>query len=145
MAILQKKLLKRIDAIVSSFPKKIFIMVGTIDIGNRRKVPEMIADYKKIIEKISNTSPKTQIYVQSVLPINGSINIFQKHKTDGIIEFNKALKMLSLECNATYIDLHACFATANHMLSDKYTHDGLHLNGLGYLVWKSEIEKYLIQ
>lgn len=28
-------------------------------------------------------------------------------------------------------------------LNPAYTEDGLHLNGSGYLVWKSEIERYM--
>jgi len=29
------------------------------------------------------------------------------------------------------------------MLDPEYTNDGLHLTGIGYLVWKSAVEKYL--
>jgi lysophospholipase L1-like esterase len=40
----------------------------------------------------------------------------------------------------TYIDLHPAFRDENGILDRAYSLDGLHLNGKGYLKWKSMIQ-----
>jgi len=50
------------------------------------------------------------------------------------------LKNICDEKRTIYIDLHFLFFYSAIILDEKYSIDGLHLLGDGYLVWKSVIE-----
>ena len=139
--------LLRLDEIVSSLPDKIFIMVGINDLGHGIKVAAIASNYEKIVRYILNKSPDTQIYLQSVLPINDKLyNFFYKGAkatNDKIIILNKQLKDLASEPGVQYIDLSSFFIDDKNQLDEQFTADGLHLNGKAYLVWKNTIEQYV--
>lgn len=139
--------LLRLDEIVSSLPDKIFIMTGINDLGHGIKVTDIASNYEKIVGYILNKSPDTQIYLQSVLPINDKLyNFFYKGAkatNDKIIILNKQLKDLASEPGVQYIDLSSFFTDDKNQLDEQFTADGLHLNGKAYLVWKNAIEQYV--
>ncbi len=137
--------LNRLDEIVSSLPDKIFIMVGINDLGYRKNISEIISSYEKIIQYIRAKSPKTEIYIHSVLPLNYKLYIGNV-LNEKVIELNSHLRRLSSKYDLMYIDLLPVLSDNNHQLGEEYTEfDGQHLNGQGYLVWKSAIEKYINQ
>ena len=140
-------ILNRLDEVTSSQPKKIFLMIGTNDLARGRSV-QYVSDYcRKIIEKILRKSPNTELYIQSVLPINPNIGerfTGHKSKKNEILAVNKKLKAMSIELKIKYIDLHGPFSNSKGFLKSKYTHDGLHISEAGYGKWKSLIQKYSI-
>ncbi len=136
---------ERLDHILAYHPTKVFIMIGILDLGNNKILSKLIRNYKKIFDRISKESPDTKVYVQSILPVNNDINTYERRKNTEIIKANKQIEILAAEYGATYIDLFPCFLSANNMLDEKYTNDGLHLTGKGYLLWKSQIEQYVIE
>ena len=136
-----EKVYERLDIILASQPHKIFIMAGIIDMGQKISNSQIIMNYRKIIDKILHKSPHTKIYIHSILPVNNYLNIFEKRESEKIIKLNKQIEVLTSEYKFTYIDLFSFFAKENNQLNEKYTNDGLHLNGSGYLLWKSKIEK----
>lgn len=139
--------LLRLDEIVSSLPDKIFIMIGINDLGHGIKVANIASNYEKIVRYILNKSPDTQIYLQSVLPINDELyNFFYKKAkatNDNIIRLNKHLKELASEPGVQYIDLSSYFIDDKNQLDKQFSADGLHLNGKAYLVLKNAIEQYV--
>lgn len=139
--------LLRLDEIVSSLPDKIFIMTGINDLGHGIKVTDIASNYEKIVGYILNKSPDTQIYLQSVLPINDELyNLFYKKAkatNDDIIKLNKHLKDLASEFGVQYIELSSFFIDDKNQLDKQFSADGLHLNGKAYLVWKNAIEQYV--
>lgn len=139
--------LLRLDEIVSSLPDKIFIMIGINDLGHGIKVAAIASNYEKIVSYLLKKSPDTQIYLQSVLPINDKLyNFFYKKAkatNKDIISLNKHLKDLASEPGVQYIDLSSFFMDNNYQLDKQFSADGLHLNGKAYLVWKKAIEQYV--
>lgn len=135
--------LNRLEEIVSSMPAKIFFMVGINDLGYKRNISDIISNYEQIIQYIQAKSPKTEIYVHSVLPLNYKLykgNVLNEE----VIELNDHLRRLSSKYDLIYIDLISVMSDNNHQLRVEYTEfDGLHLNGQGYLIWKSAIEKHI--
>jgi lysophospholipase L1-like esterase len=90
-------------------------------------------------------SPDTQIYVQSIMPIN---NDFKRYKSlvgkeQIIVDFNKNIESLCQEKNIEYINLWTVLADANGKMKRQYTNDGLHLTGAGYKAWIEVIKEYL--
>jgi lysophospholipase L1-like esterase len=122
-------------------------MIGVNDLARGRSVSEIIENYHKIINKIRRDSPKTQILIQSVLPVNDDFNKFKDHadKTDMIIRLNTELTAMAGKYELRYIDLYPEFTDGDNKLDKNYTNDGLHLTGAGYLHWKSIIDTYILE
>jgi lysophospholipase L1-like esterase len=130
--------LARLDEVVSSKPAKVFVMIGINDIS--KEVPDsvIIANHKEIYTRIRAASPATKIYVQSILPTNADFTEFRRHqgRDSRIRNVNAALQKLCAGMDLTYIDLYTPFLDKDGKLDRKYTNDGLHINGYGYMHWK---------
>lgn len=137
--------LERLDEVIEGKPAKVFLLIGINDIS--RNVPEdvILANYSKIVHRIKAGSPKTKIYVQTLLPTNNSFDKFKKHynkeKETAIV--NQGIKELATQQNLTLIDLNPHFADSNGQLKTEYTHDGLHLIIAGYKKWAELLKKHL--
>ncbi|MEO1374363.1 MAG: GDSL-type esterase/lipase family protein [Cyanobacteria bacterium J06635_10] len=137
------RILNRLDTIIQTKPKQIFIMVGINDLVNEKKSIEAVLEgYKTILSEFKTQSPNTQVFFQSVLPVNNDFVLFWLNNSN-IIQLNLQLKSLAKQMNLQYIDLFSHLADDENRLDAKYTTDGLHLNGKGYLIWKEVVEKYV--
>ncbi|NOY38612.1 MAG: sialate O-acetylesterase [Chlorobi bacterium] len=137
--------LYRLGEVTRAKPSKVFLMIGVNDLARGVSPDSVVTNIRTIITNIRRDSPSTQIYLQSVLPVNPAFTIFKNHvnKTGQIREVNARLKKLGSEKQVMYIDLFSSFSTADGYLNPDYSNDGLHLTGKGYLLWKSIIEKFL--
>ncbi|HEY4831212.1 MAG TPA: GDSL-type esterase/lipase family protein [Waddliaceae bacterium] len=135
--------LKRLRDITDRNPSKVFILLGINDIG--KDIPDVvIADnYLKIVREIHDKCPKTEIYVQSVLPVNPGLPRFPQHydKQEHILALNKLLASHAKEGNYTYIDIFHLFADAQGRLDSQYTYEGLHLRPPAYTIWVDYLKK----
>lgn len=128
--------LERLQDIIDGKPKKIFILIGINDVS--RNIPDsaILSNYKKIVERIRTGSKKTQIYFNTLLPVNASFEKFKNHygKDDHILYLNGEIKKLAAK-NVTVIDLYSQFLDKDNHLRAELTKDGLHLIPEGYKVW----------
>ena len=136
-------ILKRLNEAVESQPLKIFLLVGINDILFRETpVDDISSNYRKILETIERKSPDTQIFIQSVLPINN-----EKYQIDvnneEVVALNFRLQELAAEFDCYYIDLYKIFVNQQNQLAPQYTLDGIHLTGEGYLLWKEALNQYI--
>lgn len=139
-------LLDRIDTIVAGRPKKLFLMIGTNDLSVGVGPDEVVGNIRKLVVRFQKQSPWTKLYIQSILPVNGAD--FKKYPhhygiNPQIIETNRQLEALCREKGIVYIDLWSLLVDGKGNLDSRYTNDGLHLMGSGYLVWKKAVEKYV--
>jgi lysophospholipase L1-like esterase len=132
--------LGRLDEVIESKPKKIFIMIGTNDLSAGKSVDYIVDNYKKILDNIKAKSPKTKVFIQSELPVDDAIHTTRKNSD--LQKINTRLKKIAKKRNLVFIDLYPKFFNGKK-LDPKYSYDGLHVNGEGYKVWKSCIEKYV--
>ncbi|NEP00244.1 MAG: G-D-S-L family lipolytic protein [Symploca sp. SIO2E9] len=139
--------LNRIDEIVRAKPRKILIMVGINDLVQGKNLVTVINNYKLILEKFQYQLPDTEVVIQSVLPIN-SPRAWEtkqiKFNNSKVIAMNTKLQGLAEEFSFEYIDLFSSFVDADNQLDLRYTLDGVHLNGEGYLHWQKNIEKNVV-
>lgn len=135
----------RLDAVVKGKPAKIFILIGVNDISREIKVETIVLNMKRIVEKIQKESPKTKIYIQSILPVNPDFEMFKGHmKPELIKEINQFYQNIAQEYKVNYIDLYSHFLEdGTDKMNKKYTNDGLHLLGEGYLLWREIVKPYL--
>ena len=84
-------------------------------------------------------TPATELYLQSLLPTKDNPN----RKNIDIIEINKGILQIAKSHSLTYVNLFDLLKTNDNELNIKFSYDGLHINGKGYLIWKNEIIKYM--
>ena len=136
----------RLDEILKGKPKKIFLMIGINDVSHHLPSDNIVNDISLIIEKIRLSSPKTRLYLQSILPINEPFGQYTRlnGKSAQVPEINEKLKALARNWNITYIDLFPLFTVpGTDTLRPNLTGDGLHITEEGYEIWRRELKKYL--
>jgi len=138
-------ILFRIGEVTESHPSKIFLMIGVNDLSKEITVDSVFVNYEKILDYILLQSPHTKIYVQSILPVNDKFNYFKNHTNKGgsIVLLNDKIEKLAIIKGQVFIDLFKYFSNKEGKLKEEYTFDGLHLNGEGYKLWKSCLQKYI--
>jgi len=133
-------MLERLPEVLRHKPLKIFLLIGVNDLAFGNSVPEIEHGYRAIVQKIRTESPETELYLQSVLPVNNDV----RHvgvKNERILEVNARIAQIARDFALPFLDIATPLKDADGNLASKFTEDGLHLNGLGYFVWKKEIEK----
>ena len=129
-------------------PSKVILLIGTNDLTNNRSDEEILGNIKKIIIRIKENRPYAKIYVQSIYPINETMqkeaDVLEDHKTNKrISEVNKKLKELCKEEKVTYIDTYSTLLDENKELKRSYAEDGLHLTALGYIKVTNVLMPYI--
>lgn len=140
-------LLERLDPIIAGHPKKLFLMIGINDLAAGVTPHQIVANVARLIDRFQTESRWTKIYVQSILPVNG-IDTKAAHKPHWdkgveILQTNKLLEKLCEEKEVTYLDVYLALVDGKGLLDKRYTNDGLHLTGAGYLAWKEAIKSYV--
>lgn len=140
-------ILARMDEIVNAKPKAVYLMDGIND--QFRKLPHEVSinNYRRIIRKIKQQSPKTKIYIESALPINEEMTkeAYTKGRNVLVPELNKKIKALAEEEGVTYIDICPLFQDEKGVLKQEFTMDGVHLKAAAYIDWVKFLKdkKYL--
>lgn len=138
-------MLARIHEVIDAKPSKIFLMAGINDISLQRSNEVILRQVKLLLRQIRAGSPNTQIFVQSLLPINNQKLKYSrlKDKEEQIEEYNIGLKNMCEEMNITYIDVYTHLLTGAQTLNPAYTHDGLHINNEAYGKWVEVLRPYI--
>ena len=135
--------LQRLDEITEGKPAKVFILIGINDVS--KGIPDSVtsANHKRIVQYIKARSPKTKIYMQTLLPVNKNFGRHAAHynKDEMVLRINERIRALVKEEGIELIDLYPEFLNSNGKLVDKYTYDGLHLTIAGYNKWADILKK----
>ncbi len=134
-------LLARLSTITAMKPSRLFVMTGVNDLIYTGSA-EVLKNYQKILDQIKTQSPQTEVFVQSLLPVNATIRA-TNISNEAILEVNKGIEQLAIERQMTYLNLHALLVDEKGRLASKFTFDGVHITGEAYLLWKNEILEYL--
>lgn len=139
--------LARLPQIVATKPAKIFLLIGVNDLKREVPVDVIINNYRRMVDMVKNGSPRTKLYLQSVLPVNDTILIepFRKVTNANVAKLNEALQQLAKDNGYDYVNLHEPFADEKGQLKRKDTPDGLHLKIGAYTTWVNYLrsKKYL--
>ncbi len=129
-------LLARAKTIIDLRPRKLFIMIGINDMARRIPIDIVMRNYRKLITAFKSAIPQTQVYVQSVLPVDTKLSKGNYQTANPlVIELNKELQKMAKELQVTYVDLHPVFADANGELKTEFSKDGVHLYDRAYMAW----------
>lgn len=136
----------RLGPIVQGKPAKIFLLIGINNVARGMSADSIVAETARIIRQIKKESPKTKLYLQSVLPVNDCYGMFSGHTSrwQVVKQINDRLQPLAESEQVTYIDLYSHFVEGETGKMDpQYTNDGLHLLGKGYLLWRDIVKPYV--
>lgn len=138
-------LIDRIDPIIKGQPKKLFIMSGVNDISHDVSADSIARAMEKLIVMVKQGSPRTKIYLQSLLPFNNDVREWKllKGRDHVVVEANALLEQVAHRQGVTWINLYPLFVDDQGRLRADLTNDGLHLMGKGYLIWRDAIKPYI--
>ena len=138
-------LIDRIDPIIKGQPRKLFIMSGVNDISHDVSADSIARAMEKLIVMVKQGSPRTRIYLQSLLPFNNDVREWRllKGREHVVVEANALLEQVARRQGVTWINLYPLFADDRGRLRADLTNDGLHLMGQGYLIWRDALRPYI--
>lgn len=132
-------------------PSKIFINIGTNDIGFEIPEEEFLNNYDQILSQIESKLPQTQVYVMRYYPVN-TVDFGQDSDEKTLFEtrsnkkFQKAsdkIKKLADNHHFHFIDVNDGLSDENGNLKKKLTFDGAHLNPADYQLVLENLKVYL--
>lgn len=138
-------IIKRIDEVIKRKPAKVFLMIGTNDLARGITADSVVKRILLLSDYFYQQTPSAKLLIQSILPVNSVFGKFNDHtsKTEQIELVNKKLAKESAAHRYTFIDLYSAFCNKEGKLDTKYSNDGLHLLGEGYLLWQHLIYPYV--
>ena len=118
-------------------PTKVILLIGVNDVlydTSEEKQNETIENITEIIKKIKENRSKAKIYVESIYPVNKSLDdkFDFNVNNDVIINMNANIKKLCEKEKLTYINMYDELTDDNGNFAERYTYDGLHPSILGY-------------
>lgn len=141
--------LANLESMIAGQPSKAFVMLGTNDFGDLDNPPHVAHLVKTLCKRILLESPRTTVYLQSILPSNNGTGRNQANMTAA----NALLKQwVDAEHNErlVYVDLYALLDNGSGSIRNSsnnrttsWSYDDLHLTPRAYRVWMNEIEQYL--
>ena len=141
-------LLENLDAhLFGQALDKVFILIGTNDIGKEMPQTETLANLEAVIQEISRDYPLAQIQLMSVLPVTEAPaykSTVYVRSNEKIQALNQAYRQLAnAYMNVQFIDLYDAFLDEEGQLRPDYTTDGLHLTISGYGALSKALQEYL--
>jgi lysophospholipase L1-like esterase len=135
--------LARLDEITRHKPSKLFLLIGVNDLSKNIPNAVIMQNIFSIVGRIHAESPKTRVFVQSILPVNPTHKKFPArfNKQEDIEAINGQLRKYAEALKYTYVDLFSAFLDSSGKLDLQYTYDGLHLGPSGYQHWVKLLKK----
>jgi hypothetical protein len=143
-------ILKRLEPVARIQPKRIFLLIGINDVLKRLSPAGISSRQQEIILALKKICPQSNIYVQSLLPINSDYDVLEGNKRikteDVLAEIQAINTTLEATCQSTgvnFIHLYPAFTDRRGQLLSDLTYDGLHLNNNGNQVWTTLLRPLL--
>jgi lysophospholipase L1-like esterase len=124
---------RRLSQIAAARPAKIFLLIGTNDLGNYDAAPAtIVANYARLLDRLAADLPETEVVMQTVLPR-------EPENAEAIRQINAGLAALAAARTVHLVDIYTPFAVEGGRLDPAVTEDDLHLTPAGYARWYSLI------
>ncbi|MBR5370095.1 MAG: hypothetical protein IK137_02190 [Bacilli bacterium] len=124
-------------------PSDVFIELGSNELVDEDSIDGIVNNIKKIVRGIQNNRSLATIYVESLYPINDSIEDFDSDLSiEYIKKANKEIESICKSLDVTYIDMYKELSE-DDLLKEEYTDDGIKLNSDGYKKVFKVINRYI--
>lgn len=144
--------LKRLpESVFQLSPSKVFLMIGTNDLPEKKNDQDIVNNIRKIITEIRDKCPNTKIYLESIYPVSNARHkkikrfIVSKRNNERIMRINQSLEALAHEKEISYIDVYSRLVDETGNLRLEYTVEGLHLTVSGYRVVAEVLKPYVME
>lgn len=134
-------------------PSKIFINIGTNDIGSQEyRLETLMENYEEIIRQIQEKLPEAEIYMMAYYPVNETDKIadenirksvFNTRTNENICIANEAVKKLAGKRGCHFINVNQGLSDERGKLKKEYTVEGIHMYANGYRVVLGNLKKFL--
>lgn len=126
------------ESVYELSPSKVFILIGTNDIAEKKSEQNIIGNIWEIVTRIQENCPDTKIFLESIYPVSYEKNKkIKKHylgarDNEKICSINEKLRLMAKEKGITYIDVFSHLINEEGNIRLEYTVEGLHLTISGY-------------
>lgn len=133
-------------------PGRIFINIGTNDIGQGVGAETLFGNYEKIIRLIKERLPGAEIYMMAYYPVNETDKpmdesvrkmLFATRTNQNIEEANRGVEALAEKLGVHFINVNEGLSDENGKLKAEYTGEGVHMYANAYRVILKNLKKYL--
>ena len=141
------------EMIFGTEPSRIFINIGTNDIGSPEyQLETLLERYEEIIVRIQERLPEAEIYMMAYYPVNETDKIpegewgktaFVTRTNENINIANAAIENLAAKKGCRFINVNEGLADERGKLKKEYTIEGIHMYANGYQVVLQNLKKYL--
>lgn len=140
------------DVLLDTQPSRVFINIGTNDIGRTDDWENTLdQNYRAILDQAIAGIPNVRIILMAYYPVNE--NVLKAHPLpDGRIlprtnakvhRANELVQRMAQDYNLSYIDVNEGLTDADGQLRAELTVDGIHMYAAGYQIIYRNLEKYL--
>ena len=124
-------------------PTHVFIELGSNELTDENSISEIVNNLKRIVRGIQNNRSLANIYVESLYPINDTIDEFNSDLSIELIKkANIEVKSMCKSLDVNYIDMYDELIE-DDLLKEEYTDDGIKLNSDGYKKVFKVINRYI--
>ena len=124
-------------------PSDVFIELGSNELNDEDSISEIVNNLKKIVRGIQNNRSLANIYVESLYPVNDTIDEFNSNLSiEFIKKANSEIESMCKSLNVIYIDMYKELSE-NDLLKEEYTDDGIRLNESGYKKVFKVVNRYI--
>lgn len=145
------------EQIFGTEPSRIFINIGTNDIGDASRsfeevLEDMLTNYEKILTQIKERLPETEVYMMAYYPVNETDKVpetewaktmFVNRNNQNLPVANAAVRKLAEKMGYHYIDVNSGLCDERGKLKKEFTVEGVHMYANGYQVVLENLKQYL--
>ena len=134
-------------------PRKIFINIGTNDIGSQGyRLEKLMENYGKIITQIRERLPEAEIYMMAYYPVNETDKLpegewaktmFLTRTNENISIANKAVEEMAGRMGCHFINVNQGLTDEVGKLKKEFTVEGIHMYANGYEVVLENMRPFL--
>ncbi|MEO3705195.1 SGNH/GDSL hydrolase family protein [Trichormus azollae] len=131
-----KGVLRRLSAFSTTRPEVIYLMIGINDLLRGASDQTILINHRRIIHSLRHTHPKSQIMVQSILPVSHA-----QISNSRILYINSKISLITKKEGVYYLNINNWFANSDGNLRSDLTTDGVHLSPQGYDLWRFALQQ----
>lgn len=134
-------------------PSKVFINIGTNDLGFNVPEATFLANYDEILRQIKEKLPEAQVFVMAYYPVNpvadfgeseaAHESLFATRTNEILASASSKVAQLAQKYHFEFINVNAGLADADGNLRQELTFDGGHIYPAGYEIVLENMKKYL--
>lgn len=146
-----QQMLAEISALILDLaPRKLFINIGTNDLGScEGYLSGLLANYAKILDLVRERVPGCEIIMMAYYPVSHLEQTFRKNasirvRTNAMVnEANAALEKLAAEKGCRFINVNHVLVDSEGYVRDEFAVDHIHMLPTAYDLILNEILQYM--